>query len=127
MDQMWNYGGMNFPFDISNPDCLEKMGKVFSIKDGLDEDGGTLSPSEKAERLCSTVRAFFSVLFGDDKSSLICGSEKSAARCAEAYLDFIAFLGRQIDNFARIREAVEEKYALRVSSLAECGEHGNGN
>lgn len=120
MDLKWNYGGNVFPFDITSPDCLGRMSKVFSLKDGLDGDDSALSPAEKAERICSAVRSFFSALFGEEDSALITGETRSAARCVEAYLDFIAFLGRQIDDFARIREAVEEKYALRASSLADC-------
>lgn len=118
MDQMWTFLGQEYPFDISDAECLDKMGKVFSVADELDSDDEGLSPSEKAEKLCKTVRSFFAVLFGEEGSQNICGLNQSAARCTEAYLDFIAFLNRQVDEFSRIRELIEQKYSMRASSLA---------
>lgn len=119
MDQNWNFYGNDYSFDISDADCLEKIGTVFTLARNFDEDEETLTPSEKSVKLCTAVRSFFSSLFGDEKSLVICGEKQSAARCAEAYLDFLAFLNKQIDEFSRIREAVEEKYSHRTALLAQ--------
>lgn len=119
MDQNWTYGGGKYPFDISDADCLERMSTVFkSVHNDTDWDEGSLTPAEKAERTCNAIRRFFSALFGNDASREICGEKQSAARCSEAYLDFIAFLNRQINEFAKIREAVEERYSSRAAALA---------
>ena len=117
MNKNWSYRGKNYTFDISNPDCLGRIGSVFPIKDGLDGEE-ELTPSEKAERICAAVRTFFTALFDDDGADEICGDGHSAADCTEAYLDFIAFLNVQLDEFARIREAVEQRYTEKAASLA---------
>lgn len=121
MDQFWHFSGENYPFDISDADCLERMGKVFSsIRGDTDEEDSSLTPSEKTVRTCNAIREFFSVLFGEKASLDICGERQSAARCSEAYLDFIAFLNEQINDFSKIREAVEARYSARASALASC-------
>lgn len=119
MDQNWNFSGEKYPFDISDADCLEKMSSVFeTVGDDFDENDD-LTPAERANRTCNAIRGFFTALFGDDASREICGEKQSAARCSEAYLDFISFLNQQINDFSKIREAVEEKYSARAASLAQ--------
>ena len=118
MDQNWSYGGEEYPFDISDAECLERIGKIFAILKNDDNTDGGLTPAEKAIEVCESIRSFFSALFGDEKSLEICGQKQSAARCTEAYLDFIEFLKVQIDEFSRLRQAVEERYSKRAASLA---------
>ncbi len=118
MDHNWNYDGERYSFDISDAECLERIGRVFSsVRDGLGDEN-TLSPAEKATRTCDAVREFFTALFGVEASRTICGDRQSAVRCAEAYFDFIAFLNEQITEFSHIREAIEAKYAARAAALA---------
>lgn len=120
MDHNWNYDGRLYTFDISDAECLERMGRVFSsVREGLDGDEDKLTPAEKAVRTCDTVRGFFTALFGEEASLAICGDRQSAVRCTEAYFDFIAFLNAQINEFSHIREAIETKYAARAASLAD--------
>ena len=119
MTTQWIWDGTGYTFDISEAECISRISDVFAGRKELFPDDAALTPSQKAENICHAVRIFFSALFGDEKSRTICGVRQSAARCTEAYLDFISFLGRQIDEFSRIREAVEEKYAERAASLAD--------
>lgn len=120
MDHNWNYDGRLYSFDISDAECLERIGRIFSsVREGLDENEDKLSPAENATRTCDTVREFFTALFGEDSSRAICGDRQSAVRCIEAYFDFIAFLNAQINEFSHIREAIETKYAARAASLAD--------
>ena len=124
MDRNWIFSGQKYPFDISDAECLERMSSVFSsIRGDNEEDESALTPAEKAAKTCNAIRSFFSVIFGEDASRDICGERQSAARCSEAYLDFIAFLGEQIDEFSKIREAVEERYSSRAAALQspDCG------
>ena len=119
MDQNWSFSGSKYPFDISDAECLERMSKVFeTVRSDENEDESALTPAEKAVRTCTAIRSFFTSLFGEDASREICGEKQSAARCSEAYLDFIAFLNQQITEFSKIREAVEERYSARAAALA---------
>lgn len=121
MEHYWKWDGGEYPFDISDADCLERIGKIFASvrKELSDEDA--LTPAERSAKTCNTVRDMFTALFGADESLAICGKPQSAARCSEAYLDFIAFLNEQVDEFSRIREAVEARYSARAAALASAG------
>lgn len=148
MNKIWNYGGREYDFDITEAGCVTRMAKaLLQLKEDAErweqrwfgQDGSTVSTDRAlpdgamiAEH-CAEIRRFFDVLFGPGSGSAILGDSDSAQTCDEAYMDFLCFAQMQVDLFNRIREEVEARYRERLErmvhshSAEKAAEHGNSD
>lgn len=113
MMSVWRYGGGEYPFDISEAGCMQRLTEALaSIKENSEK-----SAADNMEAHCCMIAEFFDILFGEGAGVCICGSEMSAKAYSAAYLDFIAYLRAQIDSLSRLRTETEARYLQRGSGF----------
>lgn len=113
MMRTWNYGGDEYPFDISEAGCIQRLAEALaSMKEKPEGDA-----AEHMETHCCMIAEFFDTIFGEGSGERICGSVMSAGTYSEAYLDFIAYIREQIDSLTRLRAETEERYLRRRDSF----------
>lgn len=136
MKKIWNYGGREYDFDITEAGCVTRMAKaLLQLKEDAEcwerrwfgQDGTPVSPNGAlldgtmiAEH-CAEIRRFFDTLFGTGSGTAILGESNSAQACDEAYMDFLCFAQMQVDLFTRVREEVEARYRERLERMVHPG------
>jgi len=66
---------------------------------------------------CGILQEFFDDVFGDGSGEDICGKTLSAEAYSRAYIAFLDFVHRQVDEMTGIRQAAEERYRARAEML----------
>ena len=123
MNTTWEFSGREYYFDVSEYECMKKMGKSLSALGSAAEESIKKSRADKdsPEALkdqCVMIRAFFSDIFGAEAAENICGAPLSGSRHGTAYMDFIAFVDLQVKEVNSMRDKIKKKYASRAESLA---------
>lgn len=129
MNTTWEFSGREYYFDVSEYECMKKMGKALSALRGAAEESEKKSRADKEKNApgdspeavkaqCVMIRAFFSDIFGDEAAENICGAALSGSRHGAAYMDFIAFVDLQVKEVNSMRDKIKKKYASRAESLA---------
>ena len=114
MMRTWHYGGGEYPFDISEAGCIQRLAEALApMKTESTEDGA----AEHIETHCCIIAEFFDTIFGEGSGERICGSIMSAGAYSEAYLDFIAYIREQTESLIRMRAETEARYFRRRDSF----------
>ena len=124
ISNFWCYGGREYPFDISEAECMKAVGdSLGALKTAADELEARvgLSPHETIDEQCEMIGAFFDGIFGDGEGEKICGKRHSLEKYSNAYVEFIVFLSSQVEAFASMRESIEARYADRICSAEAVG------
>lgn len=117
MEHIWNYGGGNYPFDISESESMARMCEgLNTLRDELGRLGGD-NASENLRGQCGIIRRFFDTVLGEGTGEAVCGTAYSADAHTTAYMEFILFVSDQVNAFREKAAAVEEKYRERAAGL----------
>ncbi|MGN1346533.1 MAG: DUF6673 family protein [Eubacteriales bacterium] len=119
MDHVWNYGGAEYLFDVSES---ENMGRMCRGLEALRGDIGGLAGETAEDALreqCCIIRRFFDAVLGDGTGVKVCGEAYSADAHTTAYVEFILFVNEQVNRFRTKMEAVEEKYRGRAAQMTQ--------
>lgn len=109
MMNAWHYSGGEYPFDISEAGCIQRLTEALaSMKEKPEGDA-----ADQVESHCCMIAEFFDTLFGEGAGECICGRVMSGQAYSEAYLNFIAYIREQIDSLTRLRAETEERYLRR--------------
>ena len=115
MNHTWIWDGREYPFDISESECMERMCRALAVLreavGGLGEKG----ISETIREQCRIIRGFFDAVLGDGTGVEICGEAYSADAHTTAYVEFILFVNEQIGAYRSKMEAVEARYMHRAA------------
>lgn len=123
MNHFWCFGGREYPFDISESDCMKKVGDALTtlkkLADELENKAAcaNLAPHETIDEQCGMIGTFFDMIFGGGEGKKICGERHSLDRYSEAYMEFIVFLNSQVEEFSAMRESIEKRYAERLAAV----------
>lgn len=118
MNSTWSCGGREYPFDISEAECMRSVGdalkklKIEADELELRED---VAPHETIAEQCGMIGRFFDEIFGDGEGEKICGEKSSLRDYSDAYVSFIVFLNAQVEEFAAMRESIERRCAERIA------------
>ena len=121
MEHIWNYGGNEYTFDISESENMTRMcGGLNALRDEIrvldDTDAG-----DTLREQCRMIRRFFDTVLGDGMGETICGTVYSADAHTTAYMEFILFVNAQVTAFREKVAAVEEKYMSRAAEMEAYG------
>jgi len=117
MEHTWQYGGVCYPFDISESGSVERMYQGLSTLRGDVRRLGVPGKKDTGAALkeqCLIIRRFFDTVLGDGCGEAVCGAAFSADAHTMAYVAFIGFVNAQVEAFRQKMEAVEAKYAERA-------------
>ena len=121
MNSKWSCGGREYPFDISEAECMRSVGEaLLELKKAADElearEG--IATHETIEEQCGMIGRFFDMIFGDGEDVKICGEKCSLSEYSDAYVNFIVFLNAQVEEFAAMRVSIEKRCAERITHSA---------
>ena len=133
MKKAWTWGGREYPFDISDADCIGRVCGAIRLlhektagweTEQSPRENAPESPAEKLERLkndasdyCDLVETFFSALFGAEISDALFGDNRSMYEHARIYADFMAFTGEQLNAMTESGNAARERYLAVAARL----------
>ncbi len=119
MNKIWNYGGNDYRFDISERECMEKINSALgSLREDVCMAEGE-STAALIEGHCRMIASFFDTVFGEGSGRAICGDTESAEAYSAAYLDFIMFVSAEVNSFAAMSEKMGAAYAQRLHEESE--------
>ena len=132
MKKAWTWGGRDYPFDISDADCIGKVCEAIRIlhektagwEQEKKPESSPESPAEKLERLkndaadyCELVETFFASLFDRETADSLFGANRSMYEHAKVYADFMAFTGEQLNALTESGNAARERYLSAAARL----------
>ena len=121
MEHIWNYGGKEYPFDISESESMTRMcDGLNTLRGEIGMLGGTEAGDTLREQ-CRMIRRFFDTVLGDGMGETVCGTAYSADAHTTAYMEFILFVNAQVTAFREKVAAVEEKYMSRAAEMEAYG------
>ena len=121
MEHIWNYGGKEYPFDISESENMTRMcDGLNALRGEIGGLGGTEAGDTLREQ-CRMIRRFFDTVLGDGMGETVCGTAYSADAHTTAYMEFILFVNAQVTAFREKVAAVEEKYMSRAAEMEAYG------
>ena len=124
MEHTWNYGGREYPFDISESESMARMCEGLNTLRGEIGMLGGDSASENLRGQCLIIRRFFDTVLGEGMGEAVCGTAYSADVHTSAYMEFILFVSDQVNAFREKAAAVEEAYRNRAAELEPAGAYG---
>jgi len=119
MEHIWNAGGREYYFDVSESESMNKLNNALAAlcaECGEGDNNG--SAGGAIEHHCSIIGRFFDSVFGEGAGKEICGERRSAEQYTMRYVEFIVFVNRQVEAFSAMCRDIEEKYLGTLESIA---------
>lgn len=116
MERNWKYCGREYPFDISDSDCVRRMNNALAaLREDYAEIEEKSDTVQAIDNQCEMIGEFFGTVFGDAQAKAICGERNSLEAYTTAYVEFIMFVNDQLEELAKFREAIEKRITERLS------------
>lgn len=118
MEHIWNIGGREYYFDVSESETLNRLKEALTE---LCETCARPAQGELGETIvkhCDMIGTFFDRVFWEGAGRDICGEKQSAEQYTMRYVDFIVFVNKQIEAFSGLCREIEERYLGTLQEIA---------
>ena len=125
MEHTWIRDGKEYPFDISESECMARMcGGLNTLREDIGMLGDGISASDTLRGQCRIIRRFFDTVLGEGTGEAVCGAAYSADAHTTAYMEFILFVNEQVNAFREKAAAVGETYLNRAAEMEQAEAYG---
>jgi len=125
MKHTWVWNGKEYPFDISESECMARMcGGLNTLREDIGMLGDGISASDTLRGQCRIIRRFFDTVLGEGTGEAVCGAAYSADAHTTAYMEFILFVNEQVNAFREKAAAVGETYLNRAAEMEQAEAYG---
>lgn len=116
-DNIFEYNGYTFEYDLADADDSEKYENAIEIMTAEEKaipKDGKLSAIYRAQ--CGLIKHFFDNVLGEGAGNKICGEKDNVSDCYTAYTAFLDFVSAQRDRVLSVKNTIS-KYSNRATKV----------